>query len=95
MTSDMLRRAAASPSADPHRLTAMAGYFALFAAWKPVQLAAPTLYLRARDPLPGAEPAPPWSLPHAEVTVPGDHFSVLEEHAATTARALHSRLAGL
>ncbi|MEU7646490.1 type I polyketide synthase [Streptomyces huasconensis] len=95
VTSDMLRRAAASPSADPHRLTAMAGYFALFAAWKPVQLAVPTLYLRARDPLPGAEPAPPWSLPHAEVTVPGDHFSVLEEHAATTARALHSRLAGL
>ncbi|UFQ14094.1 MULTISPECIES: type I polyketide synthase [Streptomyces] len=95
MTSDMLRRAAESPSADPHRLTAMAGYFALFADWKPVQLAAPTLYLRARDPLPGAEPAPPWSLPHAEVTVPGDHFSVLEEHAATTASALHSRLAGL
>lgn len=55
--------------------------------------ASPTLYLRARDPRPGAEPAPVWSLPHAEVTVPGDHFTVLEEHARTTALAVHPCLA--
>ncbi|MGW0534891.1 type I polyketide synthase [Streptomyces sp. NPDC003032] len=95
MTSDMLRRAARSSSADPHRLTAMAGYFELFADWKPARLAAPTLYLRARDPLPGAEPAPPWALAHAEVTVPGDHFTVLEEHARTTALATHDWLTEL
>ncbi|MFH8290014.1 type I polyketide synthase [Streptomyces sp. NPDC018059] len=94
MTSDMLRRAARASAADPDRLTAMAGYFELFAEWKPARLAAPTLYLRARDPLPGAEPAPPWSLAHAEVTVPGDHFTVLEEHARTTALAAHDWLAG-
>ncbi|MGV9883828.1 type I polyketide synthase [Streptomyces sp. NPDC003006] len=95
MTSDMLRRAARSSSADPHRLTAMAGYFELFADRKPARLAAPTLYLRARDPLPGAEPAPPWSLAHAEVTVPGDHFTVLEAHAHTTALATHDWLTEL
>ncbi len=95
MTSDMLRRAARSSSAGPDRLTAMAGYFELFADRTPARPAAPTLYLRARDPLPGAEPAPPWGPVHTEVTVPGDHFTVLEEHAATTARAAHDWLAGL
>ncbi|WDO10557.1 type I polyketide synthase [Streptomyces murinus] len=89
MTSDMLRRAAAFASAGTDRLTAMAGYFELFDGWKPAPLACPTLYVRAQDPLPGAEPAPPWSLPHAEITVPGDHFTMLEEHARTTAVAIH------
>ncbi|OIK28365.1 hypothetical protein VT52_006820 [Streptomyces malaysiense] len=89
MTSDMLRRAASFASADPARLTAMAGYFELFDGWRPAPLACPTLYVRAQDCLPGAEPAPAWSLPHAEITVPGDHFTMLEEHARTTAAAVH------
>ncbi|MFE4017497.1 type I polyketide synthase [Streptomyces sp. NPDC059101] len=89
MTSDMLRRAAEFASASPGRLTAMAGYFALFGDWKPAPLSCPTLYVRARDLLPGAEPAPDWGLPHAEVTVPGDHFTMLEGHARTTALAVH------
>lgn len=92
MTSDMLRRAAEFASASPDRLTAMAGYFDLFSDWKPAPLACPTLYVRARDLLPGAEPAPDWSLPHAEITVPGDHFTMLEGHARTTALALHQWL---
>ncbi|MFE7285713.1 type I polyketide synthase [Streptomyces noursei] len=92
MTSDMLRRAAEFASASPDRLTAMAGYFDLFSDWKPAPLACPTLYVRARDLLPGAEPAPHWSLPHAEITVPGDHFTMLEGHARTTALALHQWL---
>ncbi|WP_237287530.1 thioesterase domain-containing protein [Streptomyces malaysiensis] len=89
MTSDMLRRAAEFASAGPDRLTAMAGYFELFSGWIPAPLACPTLYVRARDTLPGAEPAPDWSLPHAEVTVDRDHFTMLEEHARTTALAIH------
>ncbi|MFF1272569.1 type I polyketide synthase [Streptomyces marokkonensis] len=92
MTSDMLHRAAEFTSADPDRLTAMAGYLELFAGWKPARVAAPTLFVRARDTLPGVEAAPPWSLPHAEVTVPGDHFTVLEEHARSTALAVHQWL---
>ncbi|MFB7009864.1 MULTISPECIES: SDR family NAD(P)-dependent oxidoreductase [unclassified Streptomyces] len=92
MTSDMLRRAAEFASASPDRLTAMAGYFELFSDWKPAPLACPTLYVRARDPLPGADPAPDWSLPHTEVTVPGDHFTMLEEHTRTTALAIHQWL---
>ncbi|CAL9612529.1 2-succinylbenzoate--CoA ligase [Streptomyces sp. enrichment culture] len=93
MTSDMLHRAAELSSAGPDRLTAMAGYFELFAGWHPSPLGSPTLFVRARDPLPGTEPAPAWSLPHTEVTVPGDHFTVLEEHARTTALAVHHWLA--
>ncbi|MFD8826394.1 thioesterase domain-containing protein, partial [Streptomyces sp. NPDC059605] len=89
MTSDMLRRAAEFASTSPDRLTAMAGYFELFRDWEPAPLACPTLYVRARDPLPGAGPAPDWSLPHTEVTVPGDHFTMLEEHARTTALGVH------
>ncbi|MGX1309894.1 acyl transferase domain-containing protein/acyl-CoA synthetase (AMP-forming)/AMP-acid ligase II/acyl carrier protein [Streptomyces calvus] len=89
MTSDMLHRAAKFLPADPTRLTAMAGYFELFAGWKPSRLASPTLFVRARDSLPGTEPAPVWDLPHTEVTVPGGHFTVLEEHARTTALAVH------
>ncbi|MER6807296.1 MULTISPECIES: type I polyketide synthase [Streptomyces] len=94
MTSDMLHRAAEFLPAAPDRLTAMAGYFELFAGWKPLRLASPTLFVRARDPLPGVESAPVWDLPHTEVTVPGDHFTVLEEHARTTALAVHHWLAG-
>ncbi|WKE67779.1 type I polyketide synthase [Streptomyces sp. WP-1] len=94
MTSDMLRRAATFASASPDRLTAMAGYFELFDGWKPAPLACPTLYVRAQDRLPGAEPAPAWSPPHAEITVPGDHFTMLEEHARTTAAAVHQWLGG-
>ncbi|WGD44702.1 type I polyketide synthase [Streptomyces cathayae] len=93
MTSDMLHRAAEFLPTAPDRLTAMAGYFELFAGWKPLRLASPTLFVRARDPLPGAEPAPVWDLPHTEVTVPGDHFTMLEEHARTTALAVHHWLA--
>ncbi|MGW0957594.1 type I polyketide synthase [Streptomyces gelaticus] len=92
MTSDMLRRAAEFASAEPDRLTAMAGYFELFRDWKPAPLSCPTLYVRARDLLPGTGPAPDWSLPHAEITVPGDHFTMLEEHARTTALAIHQWL---
>ncbi|MFJ2788649.1 MULTISPECIES: type I polyketide synthase [unclassified Streptomyces] len=92
MTSDMLRRAADFASDSTGRLTAMAGYFELFGGWRPARLTCPTLYVRARDPLPGTGPAPAWVLPHTEVTVPGDHFTLLEEHARTTALAVHGWL---
>ncbi|AXK31972.1 SDR family NAD(P)-dependent oxidoreductase [Streptomyces armeniacus] len=95
MTADMLHRAAESEPAEPDRLTAMAGYFGLFAGWEPVRAAAPTLVVRARDPLPGADPAPAWDLPHTEVTVPGDHFTVLETHSRTTALAVQDWLTAL
>ncbi|WNI33902.1 type I polyketide synthase [Streptomyces sp. ITFR-6] len=92
MTVGMLDKAAQFASAESDRLTAMAGYLERFSGWEPAKLSAPTLFVRAGDPLPGIEPATAWSLPHTEVTVPGDHFTVLEEHSRTTALAVHDWL---
>ncbi|MFE9449996.1 SDR family NAD(P)-dependent oxidoreductase [Streptomyces sp. NPDC006739] len=94
MTAGMLDKAAGFASAETERLTAMAGYLELYAGWEPAALSAPTLFVRAREALPGVEPPSPWRLPHREVTVPGDHFTVLEEHARTTALAVHDWLTG-
>ncbi|MEV0918456.1 type I polyketide synthase [Streptomyces sp. NPDC049967] len=92
MTVGMLDKAAQFAPAESDRLTAMAGYLDRFSGWEPAELSAPTLFVRARDPLPGIEAAANWTLPHTEVTVPGDHFTVLEEHARTTAFAVHDWL---
>jgi len=92
MTAGMLENAAQFASAETDRLTAMAGYLELYAGWKPTALTAPTLFVRAGDRLPGIEAAGPWSLPHSEITVPGDHFTVLEDHSRTTALAVHTWL---
>ena len=93
MTVGMLDKAAQFASAETDRLTAMAGYLELYSGWQPAPVSAPTLFVRARDGVPGTEPPAPWSLPHSEVTVPGDHFTVLEDHARTTALAVHDWLA--
>ncbi|KPI20812.1 6-deoxyerythronolide-B synthase, partial [Actinobacteria bacterium OK074] len=79
-------------------LTTMGSYLRTFGPWQPRPVTTPTLLLRARAPLPGT-PADPgldtrafWRLPHTTVDVPGDHFSVLEEHSATTAAAVEAWL---
>ncbi|MEV2255474.1 type I polyketide synthase [Streptomyces sp. NPDC050147] len=92
MTAGMLENSAQFASVETDRLTAMAGYLELYADWKPTSLSAPTLFVRAGDRLPGIEAAEPWSLPHYEITVPGDHFTVLEDHSRTTALAVHTWL---
>ncbi|MFI8875735.1 type I polyketide synthase [Streptomyces sp. NPDC055243] len=92
MTAGMLENSAQFASAETDRLTAMAGYLELYAGWKPTALSAPTLFVRAGDRLPGIGAADPWSLPHVEITVPGDHFTVLEDHSRTTALAIHTWL---
>ncbi|MFD7504301.1 type I polyketide synthase [Streptomyces sp. NPDC059850] len=74
------------------RLTAMGGYFRLFADWEPAEIAAPTLFVRAGERIAPGEgsgaPAPQafWRLPHTEVEVPGNHWSMMEGQSAATAR---------
>ncbi|MFJ1546082.1 type I polyketide synthase [Streptomyces sp. NPDC088246] len=92
MAAGMLDNSAQFASAETDRLTAMAGYLELYAGWQPTALTAPTLFVRAGDRLPGIEAAESWSLPHSEITVPGDHFTVLEDHSRTTALAIHTWL---
>lgn len=70
------------------------GYARLFERWAPTDARVPTLLLGG-GPTPEmleADPArdwrPAWPFPHRAVTVPGDHDTVLTDHADTTAAAL-------
>jgi polyketide synthase 7 len=83
-----------SGGADDTRLTAMGGYLGLLAGAAPEPVAAPTLLVAAAEPLPGGGRHGAWPLPHTAVEVPGDHFTVIEEHAGSTAAAVAAWLAG-
>ncbi|MEO3755464.1 type I polyketide synthase [Streptomyces sp. B6B3] len=76
---------------DDARLTAMGRYLHLLRDLRPEPVDVPTLLTAAAQPIP-ADPAP-WPLPHTELTVPGDHFTLIEEHATTTASAINAWLA--
>jgi acyl transferase domain-containing protein/thioesterase domain-containing protein/acyl carrier protein len=85
---------------DP-ALTAMAWYVRQFGQWQPADIAAPTVLLRASEPLPGirdlcSQPQAPdwpavWTFADQVVDVPGDHVSVIAEE--TTAQAIKDWLA--
>ncbi|QKV98023.1 alpha/beta fold hydrolase [Streptomyces sp. NA02950] len=73
---------------------AMGGYLRLLENWAADRLTAPALLLTAKVPPPVPE-AGTWTLWRAADTVtplPGDHFSVLEEHAGHTARTVEEWL---
>lgn len=76
---------------DGTRLSAQSWYARLFAHWKPVRLEVPTLLLGASEPMMTAD-GEDWRVSthwvHEAVTVTGDHFSLMEEHAADTASAV-------
>ncbi len=80
---------------DGDQLTAMAWYAELLDGWRPGPVTTPTLFVAARTPvdqLLGDGRRPAWQLEHARVEVAGDHFSMLDEHAETTALAVHQWL---
>ncbi|RKE22698.1 acyl transferase domain-containing protein [Streptomyces sp. TLI_171] len=77
-------------------LTAMGAYLRTLGPWQPTPIAAPTLLLRAETALPDT-PADAdwrafWRLPHRRLDIPGDHFTVLEDHSGSTADAVHDWL---
>ncbi|GAA1368708.1 beta-ketoacyl synthase N-terminal-like domain-containing protein [Streptomyces beijiangensis] len=88
----MAERAGELTALDDARLTAMGAYLRLVDEWKPAALTAPTLLVRAARPAPGwggdEAWAAAWSGPHAVAEVPGDHFTVIEEHAGAAAYAV-------
>ncbi|MGC9378928.1 type I polyketide synthase [Streptomyces sp. MH13] len=78
---------------DGTRLTAMGGYFRLLDDWNPPAVRAPLLLVRASTPLgrPSAEAGDwrsAWAGADTVVDVPGNHFSIMEEHVATTGDAV-------
>ncbi|MCP2170189.1 type I polyketide synthase [Goodfellowiella coeruleoviolacea] len=83
---------------DDRKLTAMGCYFRIFADWLPERTGVPTLFVRASDSLgsvggdtdkdAGGTWRPTWELDHSAVDVPGNHWSMMEEHAGSTAAAV-------
>ncbi|MCP2244012.1 type I polyketide synthase [Lentzea aerocolonigenes] len=81
------------PAADVVAL-AGGGYFRIFDGWRPEPSPVPTLLVRG-GPTPEMAEADPerdwkprWPLPHSAVDVPGDHDTLLTDHADTTAEAI-------
>ncbi|CAM5308957.1 Type I polyketide synthase OS=Streptomyces alboniger OX=132473 GN=CP975_27330 PE=4 SV=1 [Streptomyces alboniger] len=74
--------------------TAMARY--MFLGLRPDPIQAPTLLVRAGEPLvewtKEYDWRPQWKLEHTVVDALGDHFSVMEEHSAGTARVIEDWL---
>ncbi|UOX89175.1 type I polyketide synthase [Amycolatopsis sp. FBCC-B4732] len=88
---------------DDRKLTGMGCYFRVFADWTPAETAVPTLFVRATESLQsvGGEAAegdawrPTWTPAHVGVDVPGNHWSMMENHATTTADAVRAWLENL
>ncbi|HEV2636980.1 MAG TPA: type I polyketide synthase [Actinocrinis sp.] len=85
---------------DGTRLTAMGKYFRILDDYRPPAVQAPLLLVRASSPLGAAAPEvgdwrSNWPGANAVVDVPGDHFSMLEQHSATTSAAVSDWLESL
>ncbi|MEU9005857.1 acyltransferase domain-containing protein, partial [Streptomyces sp. NPDC048551] len=95
----MTERTTAYTPMDDFRVTAWAAYIPLFADWRPEPTAAPTLLLRAAEPLREwtgeGDWRAAWDFPHTAVDCPGSHFTMIGEHAGTAAGHLDAWLDGL
>ncbi|MDK0523927.1 alpha/beta fold hydrolase [Streptomyces sp. ML-6] len=86
---------------EDEQLTAMARYAELFDGWRPRPVSTPTLFVGAASEGPlfevlgdrsGPLWRPEWPLEHTRLEVPGSHFTILDEHAKSTALAVHQWL---
>ncbi|WP_328891797.1 type I polyketide synthase [Streptomyces sp. NBC_00316] len=90
----MFEREAGFARMDAARLSAMSWYFNLLGGWRPGRLTSPVLLVRAGEPMPGGEELAPeqwqtgWSEADRVVDVPGNHFTMMEDQAGTTAEAV-------
>jgi acyl transferase domain-containing protein/thioesterase domain-containing protein len=93
---ELARRHEQTPPGDDAWRTAMPAYLQLFKSWTPAPVAAPALHVRAADPMPGlgsrGDWQARWPMAHTAIKVPGDHFTILEAQAPSTARAVHEWL---
>ncbi|QLQ35714.1 type I polyketide synthase [Micromonospora robiginosa] len=94
----MVERDSAYTPMDDHRATAWAGYLPLFLDWNPTPMAAPTLLVRAGEPLgewtgePGGWKSV-WPYPHETRDAAGDHFTMVGERGPELAATVDGWLA--
>jgi hypothetical protein len=78
------------------QLLAMGAYIGLFEDWVPQTLKVPSTLLRATSPLHTTlsypVSIPVWKHATSEVELPGNHFSIIDSDAGTTARVLQEAL---
>ena len=89
-----------SPGMATARLTAMARYSALFADWRPAGEGCATVLVEAAERGAPSAPGPAGEWEEAGacdvvLSAPGDHFSIMDEQAESTARAIESALVEL
>ncbi|GAA0970201.1 hypothetical protein GCM10009576_009470 [Streptomyces rhizosphaericus] len=88
-------------SMDGVRMSAMGWYVHLLEGWKPPQISVPSLQVRATERVLAAAPdadAQSWQADwpaDSAIDVPGDHFTMMEKHADTTAQAVEDWVANL
>jgi type I polyketide synthase PikAIV len=96
--SQLLAAGGPAASVSDTRLTAAMSYLRLLGGIEIEPLATPVLLLRAAEPL-AADPAvadwrPHWEVPHDVLETPGNHLTMMDAHAETTAEAISGWLAG-
>ncbi|MFF6980879.1 thioesterase domain-containing protein [Streptomyces sp. NPDC008343] len=85
---------------DDSLLITGGGYARVLENWQPEPSPVPTLLLRGpptphmRQTAPDGDWQPHWPLPHDSADLPGDHFSVLNRDAHSTAAAIRAWLTG-
>lgn len=89
---------------DAGRLTAMSWYLHIVGAWSPDPLSCPVLLVRSSEPPVTGEPAGPlapeewqasWDGADTVTDVPGNHFTMMEDHAGSTAKTVAAWMAAL
>jgi acyl transferase domain-containing protein/acyl carrier protein len=86
----------AAASISDAALTAMSAYGELLAGWAAVEIAVPILLVRAAEPIGGVDAdggsGPTLEVAHEVLEVPGNHFTMTEQWADSTAQAVEGWL---
>ncbi|TCJ32203.1 type I polyketide synthase [Parafrankia sp. BMG5.11] len=88
------------------QVTAQGAYLTLFEKWKPNPVEAPIVLVRAEERMPQLSPGDQstieehgwttdWEIDHLTLDVSGNHQTMMNEHAISTARNLHHWLSNL
>ena len=92
----MLAGEGSHPAVSEDTLTAMGAYLGMLSRWTPDETVAPTLLVRASNPMPGivqnGDWRATWTARHVSIEVPGSHLTIIEDHADSTARAIEEWL---